>query len=170
VTKEEQRVYPQAPRVGVGAVVLVGDRVLLVQRGRAPLAGSWSFPGGLLEVGETLAQCAAREVYEETGVRVEPVEMIATLDRILYDADGRVEFHYVLVDWLCRLAASHADELGALPELDPDSRPVLFAGDDAKDARWVRLDEIGTGGDYSMDKEAAAVLARAAGRLRSFNL
>src|SRR5580698_1918092 len=97
------REYPLAPVVGVGAVVLDGDRVLLIQRGHEPMKGQWSLPGGALEVGETLVEGVQREVLEETGLEVEPVSIIEVFDRISRDAEGRVQFHYVLVDYVCRL-------------------------------------------------------------------
>ncbi len=91
-------------------------RVLLVRRGRPPLQGEWSIPGGALETGETLLDGVRRELMEETGLRVEPVEVLEVLDRIVRDADGRARYHYVLVDYLCTVteaaacAASDADE------------------------------------------------------------
>lgn len=113
--------------VGVAAAVLCGDEILLVRRGREPLRGMWSLPGGLLELGETTAEGIAREVLEETGVRVMPVEIITTIDRILRDESGRIRYHYVLVEWLC---VAEKDSKG----------PVC--GDDADEALWVRRDEI----------------------------
>jgi ADP-ribose pyrophosphatase YjhB (NUDIX family) len=109
-----EREFPQAPLVGVGAVVVDEGRVLLVRRGSEPLKGHWTLPGGMLEVGETLAAGVAREVREETGLEVEPVELVEVLDRIHREGD-RVRFHYVIVDYLCRVtggelrAASDAD-------------------------------------------------------------
>jgi ADP-ribose pyrophosphatase YjhB (NUDIX family) len=100
--------------VGVGAVIVDNGRVLLVQRGAEPLKGHWSLPGGLLELGEPLTAGVAREVQEETGLIVEPVELIELLDRIHHEGK-RVRYHYVIADYLCRvtggslLAASDAD-------------------------------------------------------------
>jgi len=125
-TTRAGREYPQAPIVGVAAVVLRGADVLLIRRGREPMLGAWSLPGGALELGETTAEGVAREVFEETSVRVRPVEIVATLDRIVRDEDGRVRFHYVLVEWMC--VAEGASE--------------LVCGDDAAEARWVRREEI----------------------------
>jgi 8-oxo-dGTP diphosphatase len=123
----EGREYPSAPMVGVAAVVVRGADVLLIRRGREPMLGAWSLPGGVLEVGETTAEGVAREVWEETGLRVRPVEMIATLDRIVRDDAGRVRFHYVLVEWLCFVA---------------DGRTELVCGDDAIAAAWASCSEI----------------------------
>ena len=111
--------------VGVGAVVLDGDRVLLIKRGHAPLKGQWSLPGGGVEVGETLEQAIAREVSEETGLTVDVGPMVEVLDRISRDDDGRVEHHFVLVDFICR-------PLGG----------VLCGASDADAAEWVALSEL----------------------------
>ena len=98
-----ERRYPSSPIVGVGAVIVTAHReVVLVRRAREPLAGQWSLPGGAVEAGETLAVALAREVHEETGLDVEPGGLVDVLDRIYTDADGRVEYHYVLADFLCR--------------------------------------------------------------------
>ncbi len=110
------REFPEVPLVGVGAVVVHAGKVLLVRRGREPLKGQWSLPGGLLEVGESLEDGVIREVSEETGLRVAPLELIELLDRIHREGD-RVRYHYVIADYLCRVtegnlqAASDADEV-----------------------------------------------------------
>jgi 8-oxo-dGTP diphosphatase len=119
------REYPQTPMVGVGAVVIDGDQVLLIRRGQQPMKGQWSLPGGALEVGETLLDGVRREVREETGLEVEPVALIEVLDRIVRDEDGRVRFHYVLVDYLCRVTGGE-----------------LCCATDAVDARWASRDEL----------------------------
>ena len=109
-----EREFPLTPLVGVGGVAVHENRVLLVRRGREPLKGRWSIPGGLIDVGETLREAVIREVKEETGLDVEPVELIELLDRI-HREDGRVRYHYVIADYLCRVvggtlaAASDAD-------------------------------------------------------------
>ena len=97
-----RREYPDRPIVGVGAVVLVDGRVVLIKRGAEPRAGEWSLPGGVLEVGETLEQGIAREVLEETGYAVEVGPVIEVFDRITYDTARKVRYHFVLVDYLCR--------------------------------------------------------------------
>jgi ADP-ribose pyrophosphatase YjhB (NUDIX family) len=113
-----KREYPDSPLVGVGAVIIEEGRVLLVKRGHPPLAGEWSIPGGVLELGETLRQAAAREAQEETCLTVDPTELLGVYDRVLRDDDGHILYHYVLVDFLCRRvagdsrAAGDADEVG----------------------------------------------------------
>jgi 8-oxo-dGTP diphosphatase len=126
-----QREFPVAPLVGVGAVIVEQGRVLLVQRGTEPAKGRWSIPGGLIDVGESLHEAVAREVREETGLVVEPLELIELLDRIHRDGD-RVRYHYVIADYLCRvvggtlLAASDADAVRWVerPEWNSDTHPV----------------------------------------------
>ena len=120
-----KREYPQHPLVGVGAVIVEGDRVVLVRRGAEPMAGEWSIPGGLLELGETLRAGAVREAREETGLQVEAGEVLEVLDRIVPDAVGKARYHYVLIDFLCRRIAGE-----------------LRAGGDAAEARWVRESEL----------------------------
>ena len=140
------REYPAAPLVGVAGVVVRGGDVLLIQRGREPMLGAWSLPGGLLEVGETIAEGVVREVFEETGVRVRPVEIVATLDRIVRDEAGRVRFHYVLVEWLC------------LPERHPSKE--LVCDDDAAAAIWAGSDEIYSE-TYGLGEPTLGVIERA---------
>src|SRR5919109_4468475 len=94
------REYPAAPLLGVGALVIDGRRVLLVQRGRPPAVGKWSIPGGLVDVGESVEAAVRREVAEECGLRVRLHGLVGFVDRILHDADGRVQYHYVLLDFL----------------------------------------------------------------------
>jgi 8-oxo-dGTP diphosphatase len=116
-----RREYPEAPIVGVGAVVIKGTEVLLVRRGSEPLKGEWSLPGGALEVGETLQQGVVREVFEETGITVAPAGVIEILDRIIKDEEsGRVRYHYVLIDFVCRVTSGS-------PRV----------GSDADEVRWV---------------------------------
>ena len=141
---EEARVgreYPQAPIVGVAAVVLRSAEILLIRRGREPMLGAWSLPGGALELGETTAEGVAREVFEETGIRVRPVEIITTLDRIHRDDDGRVQFHYVLVEWMCVV----------------EGASKIICGDDAAEARWVKREEIFSG-EYDLGASTLGVI------------
>lgn len=114
-----QREFPSAPLIGVGAVVVHEGRVLLARRGHAPLKGHWTLPGGVLELGETLLEGVIREVREETGLLVEPVELIELLDRI-HKIESRIQFHYVIADYLCRVTGG-----------------VLQAASDADAVRWV---------------------------------
>ena len=120
-----KREYPETPLVGVGAVILDQGRVALVKRRFPPLAGEWSIPGGRLEIGETLREGIIREVREETGLTVEPAELLGVYDRLLRDEAGRILYHYVLIDFLCRRLAGE-----------------LQAGGDADDARWFSRQEI----------------------------
>jgi len=121
-----KREYPETPLVGVGAVILDRGRVVLVKRKFPPLAGEWSIPGGRLEIGETLREAVVREAREETGLTIEPAEVLGVYDRLLRDDGGRILYHYVLIDFLCRRLAGE-----------------LQAGGDADDARWFSQEEIG---------------------------
>jgi ADP-ribose pyrophosphatase YjhB (NUDIX family) len=116
----DDRRYPARPILGVGALIIEGDRVLLVERGREPLRGYWSIPGGVLEVGEKLTDGVRRETMEETGLSVEPVSVVEIFERIMRDAAGAAEYHYVLVDYLCRVSGGE-----------------LKAGDDVSKVSWV---------------------------------
>ena len=116
----EDRSYPARPILGVGGLILDGDSILLVQRGKEPLRGYWSLPGGAVETGERLADALRREVREETGLEVEILQLFEVFERILPDDAGTARHHYVLIDYLCRVTAGEA-------------RP----GDDAIDVRWI---------------------------------
>jgi ADP-ribose pyrophosphatase YjhB (NUDIX family) len=135
------RQFPEQPVVAVGAVILDGDRVLLVKRRREPLKGAWSLPGGVVELGETLEAALVREVREETGLDVEVGPVIEVFDRITRDEDGRVRYHYVLVDYLCWPVAGH-----------------LKAGSDVDDAVLVHPSDFGT---FKLTAKATAVIGRA---------
>jgi len=136
-----QREFPEAPLVGVGAVVVDDGRVLLVRRGREPLKGHWSLPGGLLELGESLTAGVAREVLEETGLIVEPIELVELLDRIHREGD-RVRYHYVIADYLCRVVSG---ELKAASDADAVRwvEPAEWNSECALDAILVRVIEAG---------------------------
>src|SRR5436190_12504332 len=91
------RRYPDRPIVAVLAVVVRGEKALIVQRAQQPNQGRWGFPGGVLELGETVADGAMRELLEETGVVAEPAGWLNVHDAVSRDAEGRVQFHYVLI-------------------------------------------------------------------------
>lgn len=137
------REYPAAPLVGVGAVVVDGGRVLLVQRGRPPARGRWSLPGGLVDVGEPLEAAVRREVAEECGLAVDVHDLVGVVDRIVRDSDGRLRYHYVLLDYLATPTAGRAE-----------------AGSDALAVQWCELDALGaldvTEGVESMVRRAFA--------------
>jgi 8-oxo-dGTP diphosphatase len=118
----DSRSYPARPIVGVGAVVLVEGQVVLIKRRYEPLAGQWSLPGGTLEVGETLEAGAAREILEETGLIVEVGPVIEVFDRILFDPDKKVRYHFVLIDYLCRPIGGtlqHGSDVDAVALVSP---------------------------------------------------
>jgi len=135
------RKYPPRPVVGVGAVILHEDRVVLIRRKYEPLAGQWSLPGGTLELGESLEAGVAREIGEETGLDVEVGPVVEVFDRILLDTDGRVQYHFVLVDYLCRPIGGQ-----------------LQAGSDVDAAVWVLPSEIP---GYQITAKATSIIERA---------
>ena len=118
--------YPARPVAGVGALVFHEGKLLMVQRGKEPLRGWWSLPGGAIELGEAAQEALRRELLEETGLVVEPIRLVEIFERIQRDETGRVEFHYVVADWICHWTGG-----------------ALRAGSDAMDARWVTREEIG---------------------------
>ncbi len=146
-----QREYPVSPIVGVGAVVLAVDCVLLVRRAKAPLEGEWSLPGGAVELGETLGEAIVREVAEETGLTVSPLQVLKAFDHIDRDAEGRVRFHYVLVDFLCRIDAKDGGRVAGLC--------ALQHGSDVSDARWVPLEGLRTSTEFPLTERALEVIA-----------
>jgi ADP-ribose pyrophosphatase YjhB (NUDIX family) len=133
------RKFPDRPLVGVGAVIVDGDRVVLVKRGHEPLKGEWSLPGGAVELAETLAEAVAREVREETGLDVEVGPVVEVLDRIHRTSEGRVEYHYVLIDYLCSCRGEK----------------TVRGGSDAADARWVPVRELAA---HGVSETAVAVI------------
>jgi len=139
-----QREFPEAPVVGVGAVVVDQGRVLLVQRGREPSKGKWSLPGGMLELGESLTQGVSREVQEETGLIVETVELVELLDRIHREsgpAGQTVRYHYVIADYLCRVVGG-----------------TLQASSDADAVRWVERAEWNSHSALALDPLTVRVI------------
>jgi ADP-ribose pyrophosphatase YjhB (NUDIX family) len=138
-----KREFPQSPLVGVGGVVIHLKRVLLIRRKREPLKGEWSLPGGLVELGEELHEAVRRELKEETGLDVEPLEIMAVFDRIMGKdvRSGRVRYHFVIVDYACRW-----------------KRGRISPSSDVVDARWVRREDLSS---YHLTPLAAAVIGEA---------
>jgi 8-oxo-dGTP diphosphatase len=133
-----QREYPKQPLVGVGAIIAGNGGVLLIKRGKAPLLGEWSIPGGLLELGETVRQAAEREAFEETGLVVRTTELLGVFDRVVSDDDKRTRYHYVLIDFLCQIVSGEVQASG-----------------DAADARWFTRDEVS---GLSLPEDTAGVI------------
>jgi mutator protein MutT len=135
------RAFPDRPIVGVGAVILDGERVVLVKRAHEPLKGEWSLPGGAVEVGETLTDALVREVQEETGLQVKVGPVVEVLDRVHRADDGRVEYHFVIIDYLCMA----------------DGGAFGF-GSDAADSCWASLGDLAR---YQLTDQATAVIRKA---------
>jgi ADP-ribose pyrophosphatase YjhB (NUDIX family) len=141
-----QREFPQVPLVGVGAIIIEDLRVLLVKRAHPPLQAQWSIPGGVLEVGELVREAAIREAREETGLIVEPNELLGVYDRVLRNAEKRVQYHYVLIDFLCRRVGGD-----------------LAAASDAAEVRWVAQEELPV---LKLAEDTLDVIAKGFARLR----
>jgi ADP-ribose pyrophosphatase YjhB (NUDIX family) len=122
---EDDRRYPRRPLVGIGALIFEDGRILMAQRGKEPLKGWWSLPGGAVETGETLDFAVRREVREETGLEVEPERMFEIFERIMRDDQGLTEYHYVLIDYVCKVTGG-----------------TLCAGDDVARVQWMRENEL----------------------------
>jgi 8-oxo-dGTP diphosphatase len=120
-----KREFPEFPLVGVGSIIIEDDRVLLVKRAHPPIQGQWSIPGGVLEVGELVREAAVREAREETGLIVEPGDLLGVYDRVLRNDEKRVQYHYVLIDFLCRRVGGE-----------------LLAASDAAEVRWFTREEL----------------------------
>ncbi len=123
--ENNDRRYPARPVLGVGALILDGNRVLLVERGGPPLVGYWSLPGGAVEAGERLEEAIIREVQEETGLDVATEAIATVFERIMPDASGACEYHYVLIDFYCRILGGE-----------------LCAGSDSRSAAWFGMDSL----------------------------
>ncbi|OYW05069.1 MAG: phosphohydrolase, partial [Acidiphilium sp. 37-67-22] len=132
------RAYPEAPRVGIGVVLLRGDEVLLIRRGRKPALGAWSLPGGGQELGETAEAAARRELREETGLEAGALVLAAHVDSIHRDAAQRIEFHYTILDFAGLYQGGEA-----------------VAGDDVTDIAWARAAEFDR---YELWSEARRVI------------
>ena len=140
------RRYPDRPLLGVGAIIFSGDSVLLAQRGREPSYGKWSIPGGLVELGEGLHDAVLREVREEVGLDVRVGDLVAALDRVILDETRKIEYHYVLLDFICE-----CEEGTPLPSSD------------VRDCAYVSLDALG---EYPMTEGTENVIRRAYLRTR----
>lgn len=138
------REYPDRPFVGVGVVVWRGGEVLLIERGKGPRTGGWSLPGGKQELGETVREAAHREIREETAVEIEITGLLDVVDMVRKDGEGRVQFHYTLVDFTAEWVSGEA-----------------VAGTDAAAARWVRLEDID---QYRLWDETRRVILLSASR------
>lgn len=125
MSETTSRRFPARPLLGVGALILQDGCVLLVERGKPPLVGFWSLPGGLVETGERLEEAVVREVFEETGLRVQAGSIATVFERVMPHADGRCEYHYVLIDFYCTI-------------LDG----ALCAGDDSSRVAWFSIDAL----------------------------
>ena len=140
-----KREFPESPLVGLGSIIIQDDRVVLVKRAHPPIQGHWSIPGGVLEVGERVREAAIREAREETGLIVEPGELLGVYDRILRDPEQRVQYHYVLIDFLCRSAGGE-----------------LLAASDAADVRWFKREELSA---LNLAKDTLDVIQKGFARL-----
>jgi 8-oxo-dGTP diphosphatase len=136
------RRYPDRPIVGVGAVLLDAGRVLLVRRAHEPLKDEWSLPGGAIEIGETAEAAVMREALEETGLEIEVGPLVDAVSRITSDAGGRVEYHFVVLDYLCRAVGG-----------------TLACASDAAEAEWAVLDDLDR---YRLTDAARGVIRKAA--------
>jgi 8-oxo-dGTP diphosphatase len=143
---EESRRYPTRPFLGVGALIFEGHEILLVERAKEPLKGYWSLPGGIVEAGEKLEDAIRREVREETALEIEPLAMFEIFERIIPNAEGRPEYHYVLIDYLCRVVGGH-----------------LAAASDVSRATWVREQRLR---DYRLTEGTLEVIERAFAKLQ----
>jgi len=144
-TNEDRR-YPTRPFLGVGALIFEDSKILLVERAKEPLKGYWSLPGGILETGEKLEAAIRRAVLEETGVAVEPLSIFEMFERIMPDTGGRPEYHYVLIDYLCRPTGGR-----------------LQAASDVSRAEWVAEQNLG---QYRLTEGTLAVIERAFAKLQ----
>jgi mutator protein MutT len=145
------REYPTRPIVGVGAVVFDRGNVVLIRRAREPLKGQWSLPGGAVELGERLDDAIAREVREETGLDVDVGPVVEVLDRVRLGEDRRIQFHYVLVDFLCR-------------PVPGTGREALVPGTDAEAAHWVGVESLA---EYAVAEPTVRVIRKAVERAAS---
>ncbi|MCK4434203.1 NUDIX hydrolase [Candidatus Bathyarchaeota archaeon] len=120
-----KRLYPNQPIVGVGAVIICNSRILLEKRKSEPGRGKWSIPGGLVELGESAEQTVIREVKEETNLEVEQPKLVDVVNNVTLDENGRIKYHFVIVDYLVKLKGG-----------------TLEASDDAEELEWVAFDKV----------------------------
>lgn len=147
VAKEgEKRTYPERPIVAVGGVVIHESRVLLIRRGKPPLEGRWSIPGGLLEVGETIAQGIERELREETGVKVRVADLIEICEKVLRDEENEPQYHFVILDYVCEFVEGTAK-----------------AGGDAADVVWASEQQLES---LELTEAASRVIGKAFAAVR----
>jgi len=137
----EDREYPKHPLVGVGAIIIRGDTVLLVKRNKEPSKGMWSIPGGLVEIGETVKDALRREVMEECNVEVEPKELYEVVDAVSRDDKSAIRFHYVIVDFL-------SEWRGGNP----------MPGSDVADAKWTPIEDLAS---LNLTQSARIVIEKA---------
>jgi 8-oxo-dGTP diphosphatase len=136
-----KREYPASPVVGVGGVVIHEGRALLIKRGSEPLKDQWSIPGGTLELGESIKEGVRRELLEETGIEVRVGELIEVFDRIFRDATGNIQYHFVIVDYLCE-------------KISGEAKPAS----DVTDTAWVREEDLW---NYKLTEAATRVIRKA---------
>jgi 8-oxo-dGTP diphosphatase len=136
-----KREYPQSPVVGVGGVVIHEGRALLIKRGSEPLKDQWSIPGGTLELGESIQEGVRRELLEETGIEVQVGELIEVFDRIFRDQAGKIQYHFVIVDYLCK-------------KISGEAHPAS----DVTDTAWVQEEDLW---NYKLTEAATRVIRKA---------
>lgn len=144
-----KRLYPNQPVVGVGAIIVCNDKILLEKRKSEPGRGKWSVPGGLVELGESTEQAVIREVKEETGLDVENPELVDVVDNIIFDENGKIEYHFVIVDYFVKLRGGE-----------------LNAADDAEELKWVALDDVEK---YNITSTLRAFIQRNMEKLKKLN-
>jgi 8-oxo-dGTP diphosphatase len=105
----KERTFPERPWLGVGGLVFKDDQVLLIKRGREPGLGQWSIPGGMVDAGETVKEAVQREIQEETGLVVEVLDLVEVFERIIPNNQGRIQYHYVVLDYLCRVVGGRLE-------------------------------------------------------------
>ena len=129
LTSFDTRRYPVRPHIGVGVMLIRNNHLLLIKRKYDPDAGYWSIPGGHLDLGEKVQNAAEREAFEETGFKVKVSKLAGIIDKIMYDDEGKIEYHYVLFNYF-------VDQIEGAPDQHPK------ADDDALDAKFVPFEEL----------------------------